>query len=405
RQTQSGYCFQNLLSQTQTGHPSLIQVTHSLQSLCLSLAEAKILQEVIAASEEGHAPVDHGMKLWMGLRRNRRQCYDASKPLRGFHWLTGDHDSSFSVWLKEPAVTCAVDRCVVITYHPASLKSHGTLVLKWQEGNCYIRTEFICKFSPLGLCPAPHYANQTKVMYRTPYGFSDRPLDLAPEGSMATTTCDASGRKISAGELRLQGRLSTSLARVQCFCHAGFVLEGNGVNCSDVDECEMMRPCLHRCNNLPGEFYCSCFDGYHLANDRSTLVMNGGSTNITSTSITLSSSTPMSFTQVFHQRTQSVSVRIKQGERSDLNVRQKRGADRVLLAVMAASVLIILIAIISCLVSYHQVEEQERKNKARRRELRLKNPSDVGTSVDGTDGVGTGPLCCTISAREKRGNC
>uniref|UniRef100_UPI00358EB77E complement component C1q receptor-like n=2 Tax=Myxine glutinosa TaxID=7769 RepID=UPI00358EB77E len=551
-----------------------------------SLAEAKVLQEIIAASEEGHAPVDQGMKLWMGLRRNRRQCYEASKPLRGFHWLTGDDDSSFSVWLKEPAVTCAVDRCVVITYHPASLKSHGNLVLKWQEGNCYIRTEFICKFSPLGLCPAPRYANQPRVTYRTPYGFSDRPLDLAPEGSTATTTCDATGREISArckrrpgaktfgwtpepckpdpapGACRNNngqcehlcvlsggstGRLETCAcrqgyqlapdglscldidecahaetpcpqvcintkgsfqcecapgyeerqggkrcvdsdecesspceqlcinfpgsfschcadgfellrgergcervredacqrtscqhrcqhmapARAQCFCHAGFVLEGNGVNCSDVDECETMSPCLHRCTNLPGEFYCSCFDGYHLANDRSTcllnkafttgvsagettdqkmmptgaavsvwtLMMNGVSTNMTSSSTTLSSSTRRSFTHVFHQGTQSASVRIKQGERSDLNVRQKRGADRLLLAVMAASVLIILVAIIACLVSYHQVEEQERKNKARCRGLRLKNPSEVGTSVDGTEqrlSLTSSPGTCSI---------
>ena len=39
----------------------------------------------------------------------------------------------------------------------------------------------------------------------------------------------------------------------------------------DINECaEGSHECQHICNNTPGSFHCSCFDGYQLNNDSTT---------------------------------------------------------------------------------------------------------------------------------------
>ena len=37
----------------------------------------------------------------------------------------------------------------------------------------------------------------------------------------------------------------------------------------DVDECdfEYNGGCVHECNNIPGNYRCTCHDGFHLAHD------------------------------------------------------------------------------------------------------------------------------------------
>lgn len=38
---------------------------------------------------------------------------------------------------------------------------------------------------------------------------------------------------------------------------------------SDIDECdvEFNGGCVHECNNIPGNYRCTCYDGFHLAHD------------------------------------------------------------------------------------------------------------------------------------------
>ena len=81
-----------------------------------------------------------------------------------------------------------------------------------------------------------------------------------------------------------------------CGCSSGFLLDPNGKSCNgeltksplkfslgginifelfafiiDTDECaEGTHECQHVCNNTPGSFHCSCFNGYQLNNDSST---------------------------------------------------------------------------------------------------------------------------------------
>ena len=48
-----------------------------------------------------------------------------------------------------------------------------------------------------------------------------------------------------------------------CQCRTGFT--GNGVNCSDIDECaSVSNNCndVSVCSNIIGSYVCSCNDGY-----------------------------------------------------------------------------------------------------------------------------------------------
>ncbi|XP_070564625.1 fibulin-5-like [Ptychodera flava] len=49
-----------------------------------------------------------------------------------------------------------------------------------------------------------------------------------------------------------------------CTCAAGFILDSNGLTCSDHDECAVQHGCEHVCNNVHGSYFCSCNHGYSL---------------------------------------------------------------------------------------------------------------------------------------------
>lgn len=42
-----------------------------------------------------------------------------------------------------------------------------------------------------------------------------------------------------------------------------------GVYFSDIDECDLEYNggCVHECNNIPGNYRCTCYDGFNLAHD------------------------------------------------------------------------------------------------------------------------------------------
>ncbi|XP_061526927.1 signal peptide, CUB and EGF-like domain-containing protein 2 isoform X8 [Phycodurus eques] len=53
----------------------------------------------------------------------------------------------------------------------------------------------------------------------------------------------------------------------KCACKAGF--KGDGKHCEDIDECDLEYNggCVHECNNIPGNYRCTCYDGFNLAHD------------------------------------------------------------------------------------------------------------------------------------------
>uniref|UniRef100_A0A672NZU9 Signal peptide, CUB domain, EGF-like 3 n=1 Tax=Sinocyclocheilus grahami TaxID=75366 RepID=A0A672NZU9_SINGR len=55
----------------------------------------------------------------------------------------------------------------------------------------------------------------------------------------------------------------------RCTCYDGFRLAHDGHNCLDIDECasEYNGGCVHECINIPGNYRCTCYDGFRLAHD------------------------------------------------------------------------------------------------------------------------------------------
>ncbi|XP_069596199.1 signal peptide, CUB and EGF-like domain-containing protein 2 isoform X2 [Ranitomeya imitator] len=53
----------------------------------------------------------------------------------------------------------------------------------------------------------------------------------------------------------------------KCLCKAGY--KGAGTACEDIDECdnEYNGDCVHECTNIPGNYRCTCYDGFQLAHD------------------------------------------------------------------------------------------------------------------------------------------
>uniref|UniRef100_A0AAQ4Q5N8 Signal peptide, CUB and EGF-like domain-containing protein 2 n=1 Tax=Gasterosteus aculeatus aculeatus TaxID=481459 RepID=A0AAQ4Q5N8_GASAC len=58
-----------------------------------------------------------------------------------------------------------------------------------------------------------------------------------------------------------------TLKSYKCICQSGY--KGDGKHCEDVDECatEYNGGCVHECINIPGNYRCTCYDGFRLAHD------------------------------------------------------------------------------------------------------------------------------------------
>ncbi|KAM9325336.1 hemicentin-2 [Gastrophryne carolinensis] len=67
-------------------------------------------------------------------------------------------------------------------------------------------------------------------------------------------------------ELHFQLTVSLQSGLNGGICPLGFVQSAESY-CTDVDECEIRRPCSHTCQNVLGSFFCSCPAGYSLAMD------------------------------------------------------------------------------------------------------------------------------------------
>ncbi|KAF7245525.1 Signal peptide, CUB and EGF-like domain-containing protein 2 [Varanus komodoensis] len=53
----------------------------------------------------------------------------------------------------------------------------------------------------------------------------------------------------------------------KCMCKPGY--SGEGKTCKDIDECDndFDGGCVHECFNIPGNYRCTCYDGFMLAQD------------------------------------------------------------------------------------------------------------------------------------------
>uniref|UniRef100_A0A8C6ZUV1 Signal peptide, CUB domain and EGF like domain containing 2 n=1 Tax=Nothoprocta perdicaria TaxID=30464 RepID=A0A8C6ZUV1_NOTPE len=58
-----------------------------------------------------------------------------------------------------------------------------------------------------------------------------------------------------------------TLKLYKCMCKVGYT--GEGKKCEDIDECDndFNGGCVHECFNIPGNYRCTCYDGFMLAHD------------------------------------------------------------------------------------------------------------------------------------------
>ncbi|XP_077395768.1 thrombomodulin [Festucalex cinctus] len=270
---------------------------------------------------------DKRQQFWIGLKLHRGDCVLADKPLRGFKWMSGEKDSHYSNWNKDPVDTCT-ERCVRVSYNPPDGNQ-----LKWTAGACKGPSLYVCEFYFQGMCNALHVSGSSHISYTAP--FSAEPLQnqmkSLPLGTYAEVTCSDQQSHLSVC-IRRDDKYQWTVPgpfcqtehgtcarnnggcahicqqdwdRVKCLCHHGHALEDNGFsckiqdvcsvdtceyecvvgesghickcpngfelavnqrNCSDVDECQQSHACGHVCVNTPGSYMCACRDGYEMIN-------------------------------------------------------------------------------------------------------------------------------------------
>ncbi|XP_069028568.1 complement component C1q receptor [Embiotoca jacksoni] len=271
---------------------------------------------------------DRGLKFWIGLKLHRQDCVISNKTLKGFKWVSGEEDSHYSNWKKQPIPTCT-ERCVQVD-HTFS----GPNQLKWTAESCKNKAFYACRFSFKGMCK-PLALLGPGHKYIVP--FSQKPqkseLKLFPIGTYviipcatqepAYSVCMGSDRTYSwnnPGPFCKTGKPRCAINNggcehschqdtddIRCSCNEGSDLEEDGLtcrmkdvcgpdtcehecvmresgyackcptglelsenqrDCSDVDECQSEACEDHVCVNTHGSYTCACKDGYEMVDGK-----------------------------------------------------------------------------------------------------------------------------------------
>lgn len=265
------------------------------------------------------------LKFWIGLKLHRGDCVLTDTTLRGFRWVSGQEDSSYSNWAEEPVSTCTGERCARIHY---SLS--GENQLRWTSGTCKTPAFYVCKFYFKGMCKPLALLGPGEITYTAPFSQEPQRIEMQafPLGTYAVISCsdqqshysvcmgpDSVSQWTDPGPFCKTGKqsceinkggcehlchqdtetircsciegysldkdgLSCSLKNVctsdtceyqcvmgpagySCKCPDGFTLDANQRDCSDIDECQS-QACDHLCINTQGSYKCMCTNGYQM---------------------------------------------------------------------------------------------------------------------------------------------
>ncbi|XP_047234425.1 endosialin-like [Girardinichthys multiradiatus] len=205
------------------------------------------------------------LRLWIGLHRPPRQC-SATKPLRGFVWVTGNQDAQFTNWIrKEMPSTCALPRCVAMTMHTSDSGESGDN-FRWAEGPCPMKLDgFICQYTYRGMCSPLEDEGRGPAVYETPFHFKSTQLTHVPYGSVAHLPCptDSSNPAAPSRESVLcikrdDGTVGWPKDPPLC---------SSSITTRDQDWCSGEHNCEQHCQNTDDDYSCYCSEGYILDED------------------------------------------------------------------------------------------------------------------------------------------
>ncbi|KAJ1156388.1 hypothetical protein NDU88_009108 [Pleurodeles waltl] len=261
-----------------------------------SQEEALYLQHLLLKIPSSALP-ESMLKFWIGLYLEKKQCYQKSKALKGFSWITdrgrdNEEENQFSNWMEEPMATCTTKRCVTMNFNMTSTKN-----FKWTDGKCLSPVNgYVCKFSFRGMCRQVALAGPGKVEYLMPFRSTSTTLNLVPFGTGAYVHCGLQkesggpflickdngdngfdwsppgpfcaslghGCSFNNGGCDQECTFNTKTGSIKCGCKAGYELMADGISCAAKDHCKS-NPCQQICKNLQEGFKCTCLNGYILA--------------------------------------------------------------------------------------------------------------------------------------------
>lgn len=253
--------------------------------------EAKVVDTLFSNMELRE---DQNVRVWIGLQRQPRKCAP-NRPMRGFSWITGEQETQYSNWEQEDSPsTCSVPRCVSISYSPLPHEHPNNL--KWKDGPCSFPLDgYLCRYAFPGMCQGILSEGGGNTLYTTPFDLVTAFLTHIPFGSVATVPCPTKDDQAvlcihredeTVGWNRdppfcSDGPVTSWCHKDKggchhhcvedgehyyCSCNEGFVLAQDGITCVQIDPCQG-SPCEFECLAVMDSYRCACPEGYMLAPD------------------------------------------------------------------------------------------------------------------------------------------
>ncbi|XP_020380091.1 C-type lectin domain family 14 member A [Rhincodon typus] len=216
-----------------------------------SQSEAENIQRLLAA----HVPLKaQRYHLWIGLRREVKQCYYPDKPLRGFYWVNGKDHSTYSPWIVEPQRTCTHERCVQLQVHFTN-----RIQLQWKSSACSKRNDgFLCKYQ---MCERLN-VEFGEVVYQKPRQNGTEIFSAVPLGSVAIISCP-NGKSVVLQCDRENGKIKWSSSQNLAFM------------CNNCWNKTNEGSCQNRCFQIAEDYFCYCNKDFSIDPVQRKCVPNG----------------------------------------------------------------------------------------------------------------------------------